>query len=132
MKMKVLNLSMLVSVIGILSLGAQPLFTAICENKACGLPIIEQPALTIHTNSMSKVETGMGYTNVYVTLSLLCTNCLTTNVCDSEFIIHRPRAQAVFRPPIPKRPPHPTIIPTNSVTVQVPAGHKILIVPNEP
>jgi hypothetical protein len=110
------------------------LFNALCQNPACRLEIVEQPAIVIHTNSLAHVATtANGWTNVFATVSLLCTNCGQTNLFDTDFLIHRPRATHVVKPPLPKRPVPPAIPMTLTndpiVHLRVPPGFEVRMVP---
>lgn len=118
------------------TLGQELRFSAVCENTNCARPIIEAPALTIKTNAVQPVATGNGLTNFYLTVSLLCTNCHETNLFDSDVILHRPRATAIFRPAMPHRqaPAIPSLPATNEagrvVTVKIPDGFELRVVPS--
>ncbi len=106
-------------------------FEAVCST--CNYHIQHATPINIVTNRVDPVMGGNGgYSNAVLTVTLVCPNN-HTNDYGSQMMIRRPWATHVLRPALP-RPEQPPAIPltiTNEtiVTVRVPAGFEVRIVP---
>lgn len=117
------------------------LFSAICSS--CDSQMLDVPAITIQTNSAEAVATGVGYTNLHVTVTLRCPICAAVNDYQSEIMHRQPFATHLLKPRIPHRqspplmslPPLPpvSIMGSNDwVRVYVPVGYELRIVRSQP
>jgi hypothetical protein len=107
-------------------------FEALCST--CNFHIENAPALTIKTNRLDPIMMGQGgYTNAIIDVTLACPRCHTTNVYESQIMMHRPTARHILHPPLPLKESPPTIPMTLTnepiVHLRVPPGFEVRLVP---